>query len=320
MKIGIVGSGYMGRTHIDAYKNCGISELYVCDTNLENAQKLANEYGATAFADFDDMLDKVKLDAVSICVPTPLHKMLAIKALNKGVAVLCEKPFASSVEESNEIVEVSKKTGTPIMVAHCLRFGKAYVYLKNAIKDGRFGKLLALNMERHSTMPLWSAGSWLDNMKKSGGAVVDLHVHETDIAVYLLGAPKAVTSTGDYKQCSTLYHYDDIAVSAQASWRAIKNFPFKCGFDANFENATVLYDGTNVTVIDGENIDNKVLEKENFPDYIKSDNFYANEICYFLKHLKDKDFAHSPCEESVLSIKTVYSELESILEKKTITL
>lgn len=319
MKIGIVGSGYMGKTHINAYKNCGVNEFFVCDTNLENAQKLANEFNGTAFDDFDKMLDSVKLDAVSICVPTPLHNPLAIKALEKGVAVLCEKPFASSVEAAAEIVEKAKATGTPLMVAHCLRFGKPYVYLKNVIKEGRFGKLLSLNMERHSTMPMWSAGSWLDNMKKSGGAVVDLHVHETDIAVFLFGAPSAVTTVGDYKQCSTLYHYEDIAVSAQSSWRAIKNYPFKSGYDANFEKATVHYDGSNVTVITEDGLNDTVLKEESFSEYMKSEDFYTNEICYFINQLKNGDFKHSPYEESLLSIKTVFSELESVLTKKTVS-
>lgn len=318
MKVGIVGSGFMGKTHIDAYKKCGIDNLFVCDTNIENAKKLANEFGGKAFSDFDEMLNTANLDVVSVCVPTPLHQAVTLQALEKGVAVLCEKPFAATVEAAECMLNKAKESKTPLMVAHCLRFMKPYVYLKQAVTDNRFGKLLSLNMWRHSTMPLWSAGSWLSDMEKSGGAVVDLHVHETDIAVFLLGAPKAVTTMGDYKQCATLYHYDNVAVSAQASWREAENVPFMSGYNANFENATIRFDGEKVTVFDGDKVITDALETEVLPMYIKSDNPYENEICYFVSNVKSGNFEFCPVNESLVSTKTVYSELESVKLKKTV--
>lgn len=318
MKVGIVGSGFMGRTHIEAYKKCGIDNLFVCDTNIDNAKKLADEFGGKAFSDLGEMLSGAKIDILSVCVPTPLHEAIAIQALENGVAVLCEKPFAATVDAAERMLKKSAECKTALMVAHCLRFMKPYVYLKQAITDGRFGKLLSINMWRHSTMPLWSAGSWLADMKKSGGAVVDLHVHETDIAVFLLGNPKAVTTMGDYKQCATLYHYDDVAVSAQASWRKIENMPFTSGYDANFENATIRFDGEKITIYDGESAVTDALENEVFPEFIKSDNPYENEIYYFISRAKSGEFYYCPVNESVISIKTAYAELESVKHKKTI--
>lgn len=318
MNVGIVGAGFMGKTHIEAYKSCGIENLFVCDSNLCNAEKLAKEYGAKPFGDFEEMLERANLDAVSICVPTPLHEPLAMKALEKGVAVLCEKPFAATVEAADKLAEKANEMKTPLMVAHCLRFMKPYVYLKQAISDSRFGKLLSLNMHRHSTMPLWSAGSWLADMEKSGGAVIDLHIHETDMAVFLFGTPKAVTTAGDYKQCTTIYRYDGVVVSAQASWRKIENFPFTSGYDANFENATVSFDGSKVTVFDGKDIEGKALEKEIYPEYIKSENAYENEIRYFIANLKTGRFDYCPATESVMSTKTAYAELQSVKSGKTI--
>ena len=318
MNIGIIGSGFMGKTHIECYKNCGVKNLFICDTNLSNAQKLATEYGGKAFSSFDELLNTVKLDAVSVCVPTPLHEPLALKALERGVAVLCEKPFAATVEAANRLVEKAKETKTPLMVAHCLRFMKPYICLKQAIKDGRYGAILSLNMYRHSTMPLWSEGSWLANMEKSGGAVVDLHIHETDMAVFLFGVPRAVTTVGDYKQCSTVYLYNGVGVSAQASWRKIANYPFTSGFDANFENATLRFDGNGLFLLDGKGEYNDLLQKENYPEFVKSDNAYENEIRYFLSGLKTGEFDYCPTSESVMSTKTAYAELQSVKSGKTI--
>ncbi|MBE6786943.1 MAG: Gfo/Idh/MocA family oxidoreductase [Ruminococcaceae bacterium] len=318
MKIGIVGSGFMGSTHIEGYKNCGISEFCVCDTNLENAKKLADQYGGKAYADFDEMLSCENLDAVSICVPTPLHNPLAIKALEKGVAVLCEKPFASSSELAEEIVNKSKETGTPLMVAHVLRFMKPYYFLKKCVSDGRFGKLLSLSMKRNSTAPLWGAGNWLMNVEKSGGAVIDMHTHETDIAVFLFGKPKSVTTTGSFLHCSTLYGYDNVCVDAQSSWRKPKLYPFTSGYDANFENATVLFDGEKVVIYTDDRVITDALEKEVCPEYINSTDAYENEIRYFLSELENGKFDYCPISESLITIKTGYAELESVKTKNTV--
>ncbi|MBE6786945.1 MAG: Gfo/Idh/MocA family oxidoreductase [Ruminococcaceae bacterium] len=318
MKIGIVGSGFMGRTHIEGYKNCGISEFCVCDTNLENAKKLADQYGGKAYADFDEMLNCENLDAVSICVPTPFHNPIAIKALEKGVAVLCEKPFASSSQAAEEIVNKSKETGTPLMVAHVLRFMKPYYFLKKIVEEKRFGELLCIDMKRHSTAPLWGAGNWLMDAKKSGGAIVDMHTHETDIAISLFGKPKYVTTVGSYMQCSSVYGYDNVGVSIVTSWRKPKLYPFTSGYDANFENASVIFDGEKVVIYTDDEVITDALEKEVCPEYINGADPYENEIRYFLNGIKTGDFSYCNPDDSLLTIKTIYAGLESMESKQPV--
>ncbi len=322
MKIGIVGSGFMGKQHLASWQKNGVKDFCICDSNIENAKALAESCNGTAYGDFDEMLEKAGLDAVSICVPTAFHHSFAIKALEKGVAVLCEKPFAPDEKLSQEIVDKAKETGTPLMVAHCLRFSKNYIYLKKAIEDGRFGKLLALDMHRHSTMPLWSVGSWLENVQKSGGAVLDMQIHEIDFVISVFGAPTAITAQGDFMQCLTVYHFDDVsaAVSSHTSWRAPKNFPFTATFDANFEKASIVCDGANLTVYDGENAITDAIEKETFEDYIISDDPYDNEIRYFIDNLENKSFEFCDPSQAVLAIKTAKTALKSIQEKKIISL
>lgn len=322
MKAGIVGSGFMGKQHLASLQKCGVKDFCICDSNFENAKALADTCGGTAYADFDEMLEKEMLSCVSICVPTAFHKPLAIKALEKGVAVLCEKPFAPDEKDAQEIVDKSRETGTPLMVAHVVRFFKQYIYLKNAIKDGRFGKLLALDMHRHSTMPLWSAGSWLEKVEKSGGAVHDMQIHEIDYIISIFGVPRAITAQGDYMQCITVYHYDnfDGALSSHTSWRPHKNLPFTATYDANFENASVIFDGAEITVYDGENTITDVLENEPFADYIFSDDPYDNEIRYFLDNIENGSFPYCDAQDAVAAIKTARTSLKSIKEKKRIPL
>lgn len=322
MKAGIVGSGFMGKQHLTSLQKCGVKEFCICDSNLENAKLLAESCNGVAYADFDEMLEKEALDMVSICVPTAFHNPFAIKALEKGVAVLCEKPFAPNEQLAQEIVDKAKETGTPLMVAHCLRFFKQYIYLKQALKDGRFGKLLTLDMHRHSTMPLWSAGSWLEQVQKSGGAVLDMQIHEIDFIISMLGKPQAITAQGDHMQCLTVYHFDDIdaAVSSHTSWRPQKNFPFTATFDAQFEKASVVFDGAKVTVYDAENTITDVMENEPFADYIFSDDPYDNEMRYFLDNLKEGKFPYCEADDAVYAIKTAKASLKSLKEKKIVTL
>lgn len=321
MKVGVVGTGFMGKTHLEALSRCGIVSPCICDANFENAKQLAEVYQGVAYADFEDMINKEKLDCVDICVPTPAHYPLVMRALEKNIPVLCEKPFAQTAEMAAEMVKKAKEKNCPLMVAHCLRFHKPYLFLKKAIEDKRFGELRYLNLYRHSTKPLWSVGSWLENYEISGGAVVDLHIHETDMVVFLLGVPSEVTTLGDYTQCSTLYHYKDknLAVSAQSSWRSSCDFPFTSGFDAIFEKATVTLKGDEFTVITDEKTKMDMIETEKYPEYIQSNDFYENEIRYFISNVTKNDFKHCPPVESYCSTKTVLTELESMIQKKTIS-
>ena len=322
MIAGIIGAGYIADEHLNAMLACGITDICICDKNEEQAHKLASKCNGRIYTNADEMFETSGIDFVSVCTPTSTHFPIVLKALDKKIPVLCEKPFSATLEEANQMIIKSRETNTMLMVAHCLRFGKAYAYLKNCINDGRFGKLLSLTMFRHSTEPLWSVGSWLSNCEVSGGAVVDLHIHETDMAVFLLGAPKAVTTVGGYKQCSTVYHYDipNLAVSAQSSWRPTRTYPFCGGFDANFEGATVLFKGDIFQVFtdDGE-LDN-ALAKESFPDYITDKGFYVNEMKYFIECLPLGKAANCNPNDSMTSLKVVHAELASILQNKTINI
>ena len=94
--------------------------------------------------------------------------------------------------------------------------------------------------------------------------------------------------------------------------------PFTSGYDANFENATIRFDGEKITIYDGESAVTDALENEVFPEFIKSDNPYENEIYYFISRAKSGEFYYCPVNESVISIKTAYAELESVKHKKTI--
>jgi len=283
----VIGTGYMGKRHLDVLKDLGIRTV-ICGRDEKAGAELAQKYSAAFYTDYTAMLAAEKPDAVSVCLPTAMHYETVKTALLCGCAVLCEKPFTETSAQAAELCRIAKEQGRLLMVGHPLRFSPPYIYLKHCIADKRFGELRQLHMFRHAERPAWSAGGWLLNAEKSGGAVKDMHIHESDIVNYLLGMPESVMSVGDCMACTTVYRYSGrtAAITAAVSWRNIKGYPFSAGYDAVFENAAVECRGSEVTLCTDNSSANPPADEE-MPDYCPGDFALGNEIAYFIGCLRD---------------------------------
>jgi predicted dehydrogenase len=173
-----------------------------------------------------------------------------VAALRAGKHVLCEKPLARSAAVCREIVAVAKQSRGCFMPAHCLRFWPEWAWLKQAIAEARFGRVLALKLTRLSEPPGWSQGTYFKG-DDSGGALLDLHIHDTDFVQFCFGRPQAVCSTGQSQLSGAIDHVTTIyrvaggaSVVAEGSWLMGPGFGFKMAYHAVFEQATVDYDCT----------------------------------------------------------------------------
>ena len=108
----VIGTGYIGVQHIDALKNI-VSDIVICNTDVESGKKASEKYGCRFYSDVNEMLDNEKVDFACICVPTPIHCKLAGILLERGVNVLCEKPFATNCKEANDVVNMAKEKNVP---------------------------------------------------------------------------------------------------------------------------------------------------------------------------------------------------------------
>lgn len=264
--IGIIGLGFMGQTHIKAYRQVpGANIVAICDAvRLPEDGNLTGVAGNIAstdairfdmsvvkgYRDYREMLANPDVQLVDICLPTPLHAETAIAALKAGKHVLCEKPLARNGAICREIVAAAQQAKGFFMPAHCLRFWPEWAWLKDAIAEARFGRLLSLKLTRLSEPPGWSQGSYLKG-DDSGGALLDLHIHDTDFVQYCFGRPKAVCSTGQSLLSGAIDHVTTIyqvaggaSVVAEGSWLMGPGHGFKMAYLAVFENATVDYDCT----------------------------------------------------------------------------
>ena len=317
----IIGSGYIGSRHIAAYKNLGL-KIVVCSNDIKTGQKLAEEYNAKFYEDYNEMFSQERLDFVSVCLPTFLHFDATMAALDNNINVLCEKPFSLNSEEAQKMVNKAKEKGLLLMVGHCERFSQAYEYLKHCVKDQRFGKLTYLNLFRHGAMPGWSVGNWFSNTALSGGALKDLHIHDTDIALSTLGMPKEVYTTGSMLACSTIYQYDcaNLSVASSASWRNATGNPHQSGYDAIFENGTILFRNG---VFEAYDLNGKVenaLENEAFETFFAplGEDTRAYEIAYFCHCLVSNKIPEICCsEDSLNSIIINEKEAESLRDGKS---
>jgi predicted dehydrogenase len=194
------------------------------------------------------MLADPDILAVDICAPTLAHHDLAIAALRAGKHVLCEKPFARTAAQAREMAAVAAESNRILMPAMCLRFFPEWVWVKTAIADGRFGQVLSARFRRVAEPPGWGQQNFLDGAK-SGGALLDLHIHDTDFVQFCFGRPRAVRSSGHTKISGAIDHvvteYEvagGAMVHAEGAWCMTPGFGFNMSYTVNFERATVDYD------------------------------------------------------------------------------
>lgn len=238
----------MGRMHANVYSSLEGAELVAaCDKVPEKLASYGQEFGCAPFDSFDDMLDS-GIDVVDICLPTFEHKRYTVQAAQAKKHVFCEKPMALTVADCDEMIAQCNLADVYLMIGHCIRFWPEYVMLKEAIDDKRFGELLSVNLTRYGQFPSWSTDNWLADESKAGGGVLDMHIHDTDFAHFILGEPDELVSfgtidkTGPAQVFSTL-QFGNSVVHLEGGWNLPHHTPFKMAFRAIFEDGAMIMDG-----------------------------------------------------------------------------
>lgn len=246
LRIGIIGAGHMAETHLDAFKRAGVGEVVgVTAARPSSLRRFAKKHGAKAF-DAPESLFK-KIDAADICLPSFLHEEYTVRAARHGLHVLCEKPIALDEKAAENMIKACRNAGVVFMVAHCLRFWPEYQYLEKVFTEGRYGALLALHCERAVSRPGWFSRGWAADGAKSGGVAVDLHIHDADFILKLLGEPRRVSARRVEKEgtefvAADYYYPKGLVAHAEAGWLLRDGYPFHMAFRAVFEKCVVEYD------------------------------------------------------------------------------
>lgn len=287
LKAVLVGVGGMGGVHLNEYKNIkNVKLVAACDVRLDMLKEKTNGMDINLYSDFDEMLKNENSDIVDICTPTYMHKSMSIAALESGANVLCEKPMALTVNDCKDVINAAEKSGKIFMAAHVVRFMNGYIYLRNIIKSGKYGKLLRLDMKRASGVPRWSWENWMIDREKSGHVVVDMMIHDIDFIQDVFGIPHEINGVYyDMKNMTNYasfdYIYDGFTVSAETGWYN-PDVPFAAGYFALFENGFVEYKD-NILTDCGEKVDFDNTQKKTGETGINISNVdgYGAEIAYF---------------------------------------
>jgi predicted dehydrogenase len=251
VNIALAGCGFMGSMHAQIYAQLPEARLLaaadlrpsVARAKLEKAGFSVPVYGTT-----EELLARhPEVAVVDVCTPADAHEADALLALEAGKHLFCEKPLALTLESADRIVAKAAAARTFTQVGHCIRFWPEYRALRDFLREGAGGRLLSLGMQRQAGRPGYSVGDWLNQPSRSGGAALDLHIHDTDFAIALLGLPSAVTSsaTFDYSgpaHIFTVYGYPDVAVCAEGGWNYPARWGFRMAFQAVFERACIDFD------------------------------------------------------------------------------
>ena len=272
IRIGVVGLGFMGCTHAGAIrkaKAAGVECELVAVADPDAARR-RGEAGARgnigaagsgervfdpatvrAYPTPHELFEDDGVDLVCVCTPTDTHVNLAGLALRAGKHVLLEKPVATSSRAVAELASVAAGSGRVCMPAMCMRFWPAWAWVRELIVSERAGRVRTARFERLGAMPGWGGGFYNDD-SRSGGALFDLHVHDTDFVHCCFGPPTSVSSVGSRSHVSTRYAFESGPaaglggrggfVIAEGGWLADPSFAFRMRFVVEFEGGVADFD------------------------------------------------------------------------------
>jgi predicted dehydrogenase len=261
IRIGVLGLGFMGRTHLQALQ--ALPDVEVAAVMSRDPKRLAGDLADVAgnlgtsgeifdlskcrrYTSAEELVADPDLDAIDICLPTHLHASLAVDALARGRHVLVEKPMALDHSQSMRMCEAAEKYGRTLMVAHVLRFLGAYETLIDIAREGRLGRIRSASFRRRTPVPTW--GPWEFDKSLSGGGVFDLLIHDVDIAALLLGAPEWISATGHEDLAggidviTALFHgcrAEHVTISG--GWFLEGKYPFSMEYSVMGEKGVVEY-------------------------------------------------------------------------------
>ncbi|MBQ9784775.1 MAG: Gfo/Idh/MocA family oxidoreductase [Clostridia bacterium] len=325
VKIALIGFGGIARSHYAGYQRLAqtdapLSLVAVCDINPDQLTRQITINTSTVpvtlpadmhtYTDVDELIANEDFDMADICLPTYLHKEYTIKLLRAGKHVLCEKPMALSSADCEEMLQASRESGKRLMIGQCLRFDTPYLHLKNAIESGKYGKLRALTMNRLSALPIWGFEQWFQDTDRSGGCILDMHIHDVDMARFLLGEPDAVSVVSydgktRWQWENTRLFYDGVTVSINGSWDETRGTAFVADYRAVFEKASLIRSPKGHAVLWEEN-----KAPVDLPDF--TGDMYTKEIEFFTRSIVEDtpNTVNSP-ESACATVKLIEAMRES---------
>ncbi len=235
IRIGLLGAGTMGAAHAAAYAVLPDVEVVgVYSRNQDRARSVASICQAKPVDEASALIEARDIDAIDVCLPTPVHHSFVIPALSCGKHVFCETPLTLRLEDARAMRDVARRAGRLLQVGLLMRSIGAYQHLKAAVASGDHGRLLSLSTFR--------LGSYLrpeapDHKPHYGDPCIELMTFDFDVVNWLMGRPARLSAAGAGEITALLSYDDHRSATVVASGLMPVGFPFSVGFRALFERA-----------------------------------------------------------------------------------
>jgi len=193
LRIGLVGAGGIAREHLKSILAIeDIKVVAIADPVTESAEALAAQAGATAYADYHNLIGKV--DAAWICTPTFLHPEQTISLAEAGIHVFCEKPIALDLESADQMIAAATRGGVQLMIGHVIRYYPETIAIKQFLDDGTLGDPVYVYGRRLMVQGGIHRVEWRQSAKTAGGNALESGIHEVDTVRTLGGEVESVTA------------------------------------------------------------------------------------------------------------------------------
>jgi UDP-N-acetylglucosamine 3-dehydrogenase len=330
VRFAIIGVGGMGSTHArNLATSPDVEVTWLCDLDIERAQRVADDIGGNVTADIDEALAADDVDVALIALPTALHRMGVEKAAKAAKHVFCEKPIARTNEDAREMVRICEEAGVTLMVGHVVRFFSEYMRIKEELDAGTIGDVAIVRGSRLNP-PVMERSPWFADVENSGGVVLDLMIHEIDTFRWLFGDVERLYAHGlsftewhtkrDHAVASIRFRNGVIA-HCEASWA---HSAFRTSIEVagskgllrhhSFDSATLTFEPSTGITYEGIGQQSKAfsyMRPTNMPPHLR-------ELVEFVDCLRTGKPVPVPGEEGVRTLAVANAVLDSMREHRPI--
>jgi predicted dehydrogenase len=255
IKFGIIGCGRIAQRHAEHIHNKG--ELVgVCDIVKEKAAAMASKYNAKAYDSIEKMLESEKnMQVVAVCSPNGLHAEHAIKALNGGFHVICEKPMAITVYDCGEMIKAAERSNKRLFAIKQNRFNPPVEAVRKVLQEGRLGKIYSVQLSCFwNRNPDYYHNSWKGTLKLDGGTLFTQFSHFIDLLYWLIGDVKEVKAfMGNYAHGGIIEFEDTGAVLLEFHNGAIGTVNYTVNsYEKNMEGSLTIFAEKGTVKIGGQ--------------------------------------------------------------------
>ena len=314
VRFGIVGAGAISQGYGQAFQGCGEAvAVAVADTRLDAAKSLGEVLGCPAYPSHKAMADSCELDAVLICTPPSSHAEICLDFIDRGVNVLCEKPFTVTVAEAETVVCTARDKGVKITMASKFRYVEDVIRAKQIVDSGILGEVVLF--DNAFTARVDMSKRWNSDPKTSGGGVlIDNGTHSVDIARYFLG-PLAQVHVMEGRRSQNLKVEDTVQVFVRSERGAMGTIDLSWSINKELNRYMSVY-GTQGTVIVGWK--ESKYRQSSSPDWVSFGTGYdkvgafRNQLLNFSRAISGEEVLRINGSDALASVQVIEAAYQSM--------